>query len=958
MPEDYGRSYGETRHSPGSGDRATRTSQRAETHARTETLRNGRRRSRTKRDEILGPTMNSSSDSLYLRTPRPYGSHSRNYKFMNGGAPLRHASSLSQLMTQSMDSTFVVDIPFENDDVMSSSYHSQPYYPNPYYHHHHPQTQQHLRHHYAHHRQRDPRDDYRSHYRDQQKYHQPPPYPYQQQHPPQHLQQQYSPQYEYGRRENQHQYHFRDREPHPQQQQYYDNVYPYERPQKPSADEFLEKLRRHKAELDLEKQHLGQVGGYGYHQSGGGGYPYQSDAYQQPATSRKAPAPLHQTVSDTILLNGSANDYVPKRLITPISSDVKIHHQSRQGHPQRGEMVKRPLSVAPPQYNDNYDNVPDCISPILVPRQRHSSYSGVAPAAPSPFRAEIQPAVIRRQGSLQNLVDLSANSSECGDYNEHWPKDPFENNVRRFASPRNLPMSPPPVYHLTAVKVNGFQSSFPQVGRVLTPQGILAKNGGEPKPQKKVVFQCDADLVRRLSFEIGGQSSGVQAVSSDEAPASVKEYDDAVDELLQKFLKLCTKIGSDVNAMGDKVKTAFEMQRTFLWNAAGEKEPDMAGLQNRLKPLSAKMMEIAEFRESKRSNEFYSHLSAISEGIQGLGWVTVKPTPAPFIKEMIDASMYFVNRVLKDFKEKDPMHAEFTKTWCGLLGALQTYVRKTHTTGLVWNSAPGTVVPGAFPPAAPSAGGPPPPPSGAAPPPPPPPPAGLFADLQAKPAAPDTDRQALFAELNKGEAITAGLKKVTADMQTHKNPSLREKSTVPVKDAPRAAASAAPKQEVVKPPRIELEQGKQWNVEYFKNNREIVVEVKDMKQTIYIYKCENSVIQVKGKLNSITLDSCKKTSVVFENLLSQVEVINCQSVQIQTQGHMPTLSIQKTDGCMVYLSKESMDAEIVTSKSSEMNVLVPHGEDGEFVEYPVPEQFKTIFNLNKKKLETSVSDIV
>jgi adenylyl cyclase-associated protein len=66
---------------------------------------------------------------------------------------------------------------------------------------------------------------------------------------------------------------------------------------------------------------------------------------------------------------------------------------------------------------------------------------------------------------------------------------------------------------------------------------------------------------------------------------------------------------------------------------------------------------------------------------------------------------------------------------------------------------------------------------------------------------------------------------------------------------------------------------------------------------------------------------------VFDSLLAQVEVINSQSIQVQTLGAMPTISIQKTDGCQVYLSKDSMDAEIVTSKSSEMNVLVPQGDD-------------------------------
>ena len=65
-------------------------------------------------------------------------------------------------------------------------------------------------------------------------------------------------------------------------------------------------------------------------------------------------------------------------------------------------------------------------------------------------------------------------------------------------------------------------------------------------------------------------------------------------------------------------------------------------------------------------------------------------------------------------------------------------------------------------PPAPAAGGPPPPP--------PPPPANLFDDLKIDENAEDKARNALFAELNKGEGVTSGLKKVTDDMKTHKNP--------------------------------------------------------------------------------------------------------------------------------------------------------------------------------------------
>lgn len=47
-------------------------------------------------------------------------------------------------------------------------------------------------------------------------------------------------------------------------------------------------------------------------------------------------------------------------------------------------------------------------------------------------------------------------------------------------------------------------------------------------------------------------------------------------------------------------------------------------------------------------------------------------------------------------------------------------------------------------------------------------------------------------------------------------------------------------------------------------------------------------------------------------------------------GKVPTISIDKTDGCQMYLSPESLDVEIVSSKSSEMNVLVPRS-NGDYV---------------------------
>lgn len=56
----------------------------------------------------------------------------------------------------------------------------------------------------------------------------------------------------------------------------------------------------------------------------------------------------------------------------------------------------------------------------------------------------------------------------------------------------------------------------------------------------------------------------------------------------------------------------------------------------------------------------------------------------------------------------------------------------------------------------------------------------------------------------------------------------------------------------------------------------------------------------------------------------------------------------------MYLNAESVEAEIVTAKSSEMNVLIPKG--GDLVEMAIPEQFKTL--IQGGKLVTSATESV
>lgn len=246
------------------------------------------------------------------------------------------------------------------------------------------------------------------------------------------------------------------------------------------------------------------------------------------------------------------------------------------------------------------------------------------------------------------------------------------------------------------------------------------------------------------------------------------------------------------------------------------------------------------------------------------------PTPGPHVKEMNDAGQFYTNRVLKEWKEKDITHVNWAKSWIQTLTDLQAYIKQYHTTGIVWAGKAKATLNGN------SSCAPPPPPPGGLPPPPPMP---IFDPTI---AASGDERNALFAQINQGADITKSLKKVTADMQTHKNSNLREgpapyKGPAGTKPAIAVKPVSGP---VVKPP-VFTRDGKKWIIEHQKNNTGLLVENAEMNNVVYMFKSENSTLTVKGKINSVVIDSCKKCSVVFDTLVSSVEFVNCQSVQMQ-----------------------------------------------------------------------------
>jgi adenylyl cyclase-associated protein len=213
---------------------------------------------------------------------------------------------------------------------------------------------------------------------------------------------------------------------------------------------------------------------------------------------------------------------------------------------------------------------------------------------------------------------------------------------------------------------------------------------------------------------------------------------------------------------------------------------------------------------------------------------------------------------------------------------------------------------------------------------------------------------ALFEEIaSKGENISAGLRKVTKEEKT-KNRSENEKVST-VGETKGVSVSSTTGKKSHGPPKCELSKGgmgEKWEVSNQTGTEVIEISDTKTKQGVYIFNCTNTTVIVKGKVNNVVLDSSSKTNVILDDAVASVEVVNSQRVQIQINGFVPTVNIDKTDGISVYLSNQH-NVNIVYSKSSEMNILVPNGDDDQ-LELPVPEQFQAIFNPQTKKLDTSV----
>ncbi|MCJ1245785.1 hypothetical protein MMC30_002989 [Trapelia coarctata] len=452
-------------------------------------------------------------------------------------------------------------------------------------------------------------------------------------------------------------------------------------------------------------------------------------------------------------------------------------------------------------------------------------------------------------------------------------------------------------------------------------------------------------------------------------PPAIEGFDALINGEVAAFVNMSEGLGGLIAEQSASVLRAFAAERKFLIITTKAKKPDIQSqiYMEILKELQAMIGAVNDIRVANRGSPIFTHLTTIAEGIAMLGWITTgtDPKPADFVTETLSSAQFYGNRVLKEYKDKDHTHVEWVQGFYRIFKSLIAYIKQHYPSGVTWNNKDGidpqealrqvqsgqTSSKAVSTPSASSAPAPPPPPplpKFDAPPPPPMPTNGTSSTRGGT-----SDMGAVFDQLSKGEAVTAGLRKVDPSQQTHKNPSLRAGSAVPParSDSQTSLSSVGkapgkrPKPESMrtkKPPRKELD-GNKWIIENFDSPSEIVEIDAKITHSILISRCTKTTIRVHNKANAISIDSSSQVSLLIDSLVSAVDVIKTPRFELQVFGTLPTIMLDQVDGATLYLGKESLRTEVFTSKCTAVNINVPgKGDEEDYRECPLPEQIKSV----------------
>lgn len=451
------------------------------------------------------------------------------------------------------------------------------------------------------------------------------------------------------------------------------------------------------------------------------------------------------------------------------------------------------------------------------------------------------------------------------------------------------------------------------------------------------------NIIVCIYIYIGGSAPAASASSSSSSAsastastsAKITKWDEFVTTYAIPFIDACNKVNGTVK-IGEYTQIALNNLRHVLLASEQCSKPSDNDLLKFISPIADVL---GKYPNPDNRSEYYNQEKSYNEGAPALfTWFFQPTSPKTYIIDQLEAADFYFIKILKNGKDKNDSNiSAYAITFKNLLQKLAIFVQENYPTGLTWKaggiplssfnqSSSSTSTSSSSVPAAPGAPAPPGPPAPPAPPAPGGP--GVYSTTSSKPAT--SGMGAVFGELNaKGEkGVTANLKKVTADMKTKniKAPPLEAK--VPNTNNVDSSSSSANKSEVKKEPKLYLSKGT-WFIEHQENNNDISIPELQLKENIYILKCKNCTIQIPSKCKSIQVDSCQRTNIIFPSVVSIFEIFNSQRCTIDVQESVPSVSLDKSNGIIISLSREAMKQppQLISSSISECNVSVPGATD-------------------------------
>ena len=80
-----------------------------------------------------------------------------------------------------------------------------------------------------------------------------------------------------------------------------------------------------------------------------------------------------------------------------------------------------------------------------------------------------------------------------------------------------------------------------------------------------------------------------------------------------------------------------------------------------LNPTQLALDAVTSIRERNRASKLFNHLATVGEGISALGWVTMDGAEAAkYVGEMRDASQFYGNRVVREYKDRYKRYTDMT----------------------------------------------------------------------------------------------------------------------------------------------------------------------------------------------------------------------------------------------------------------------------------------------------------